>query len=155
MEFSFDRNSVINLEKSELYQYKLSNKGIKICDFIALINNEINLIEVKSSAPKILDEYSDDLKRKFNDTLLLLSSICLGKHKTSKDIIKFTKKENLKKNIRAILVVDQPKQHLPNIQNILNKRMNSLNKLFNLKQSIVLNVENATKRNIDVKRLSK
>ncbi len=153
MKFIFQKDSVINLERTDLYKNKLSGKGIKICDFIVLANNMLNIIEVKSSVPKNLKEYCQNIKTKINDSLLLISAIHLKRHKIDSDIKNFLTKENLSKKTRAILIVDEEKQYLPMLQNALNKEMNSLNKLFSLEQTFVLNLEVAKKKKINVGKL--
>jgi hypothetical protein len=59
-------------------------KGIKTCECVVLISENIALIEAKSSSPRPdnkedFDQWIDDIRQKFSDSLALFDEI---KHKT-------------------------------------------------------------------------
>lgn len=53
MKFSFQDDDIFRIEEDELVQ---STDGIKACECVVLISENVALIEAKSSAPKIDNE---------------------------------------------------------------------------------------------------
>ncbi len=77
MKFSFRDEDVFRIEEDELVK---AAEGIKACECVVLISENIALIEAKSSSPKIDNEekfqaFIGDIRQKFSDSLQLFSDI--------------------------------------------------------------------------------
>ncbi len=77
MKFSFRDEDVFRIEEDELVR---TAEGIKACECVVLISENIALIEAKSSSPKIDNEekfqaFIGDIRQKFADSLQLFSDI--------------------------------------------------------------------------------
>lgn len=77
MKFSFLDDDIFRIEEDELVQ---STDGIKACECVVLISENVALIEAKSSAPRIDNEekfqqFISDIRQKFADSLQLFSDI--------------------------------------------------------------------------------
>lgn len=77
MKFSFRDEDVFRIEEDELVK---AAEGIKACECVVLISENIALIEAKSSSPKIDNEekfqaFIGDIRQKFADSLQLFSDI--------------------------------------------------------------------------------
>lgn len=77
MKFSFRDEDVFRIEEYELVK---AAEGIKACECVVLISENIALIEAKSSSPKIDNEekfqaFIGDIRQKFSDSLQLFSDI--------------------------------------------------------------------------------
>ena len=77
MKFSFQDDDIFRIEEDELVQ---STDGIKACECVVLISENVALIEAKSSAPKIDNEekfqqFISDIRQKFADSLQLYNDI--------------------------------------------------------------------------------
>lgn len=77
MKFSFQDDDIFRIEEDELVQ---STDGIKACECVVLISENVALIEAKSSAPKIDNEekfqqFISDIRQKFADSLQLFNDI--------------------------------------------------------------------------------
>lgn len=77
MKFSFRDEDVFRIEEDELVKAAV---GIKACECVVLISENIALIEAKSSSPKIDNEekfqaFIGDIRQKFADSLQLFSDI--------------------------------------------------------------------------------
>ena len=77
MKFSFRDEDVFRIEEDELVK---AAEGIKACECVVLISENIALIEAKSSSPKIDNEekfqaFIGDIRQKFADSLQLFSDM--------------------------------------------------------------------------------
>lgn len=77
MKFSFRDEDVFRIEEDELVK---AAEGIKACECVVLISENIALIEAKFSSPKIDNEekfqaFIGDIRQKFSDSLQLFSDI--------------------------------------------------------------------------------
>ncbi len=84
MKFSFNEDDLFRIEEDELVK---TAEGIKACECVVLISENIALIEAKSSAPRIDNEekflaFISDIRQKFADSLQLFSD------KELKDVVK-------------------------------------------------------------------
>ena len=82
MRFSFEDDLVFRIELDPLVN-ELS--GIKVCECVVLISENIALIEAKSSSPRPdnkedFDSWIEDIKEKFVDSLNLFNDIKDKKH---------------------------------------------------------------------------
>ena len=77
MKFSFRDEDIFRIEEDELVT---ATKGIKACECVVLISENVALIEAKSSTPRINNEvkfqvFISDIRQKFADSLQLFSDI--------------------------------------------------------------------------------
>ena len=77
MKFSFSDEDVFRIEEDELVK---ATKGIKACECVVLISENVALIEAKSSSPRIDNEkkfqaFISDIREKFANSLQLFSDI--------------------------------------------------------------------------------
>ena len=75
MKFSFCDEDVFRIEEDELVK---STEGIKACECVVLINENVALIEAKSSSPRIDNEekfqaFISSIREKFSDSLQVFS----------------------------------------------------------------------------------
>lgn len=80
MKFSFADDDVFRIEKDELV---CGCSGLKACECVVLISPRIAFIEAKSSTPnpnsgERFNEFIDDIKQKFTDSLNLFEGIKTG-----------------------------------------------------------------------------
>ena len=82
MMFSCSDNESFPIEKSDIMN---DYDGLKACEFFAMINGRLTMIEAKSSSPQPrnkakFDEYIADIGQKFVDTLLMFNAIMLERY---------------------------------------------------------------------------
>lgn len=82
MRFQYEDESIYCIESADILA---KIKGCKACEFIALKDNNILVVEAKSSSPKPqsqedFDQYITDITQKFSDTILLYNAIRIGRH---------------------------------------------------------------------------
>lgn len=135
-------NKFYNIESSTNFKNDFCNKGFKIVDFIYNTDDSLIFVEIKSSSPKDLKVYNSEIYKKFNDTLLILLANFLNKVKI--EGLETLEEINLStRNFAFILVVNIERQYLHNLQNQMNKTMNGLIKLFNMKAIKVMSYDYA------------
>lgn len=93
----FDNQNAYRIEQANIVQEK---RDIKVCEYFALINGRMLLIEAKSSSPRPenkikFDEFIDEISQKFIDTLLLFNALSIGRHGEAE-------RNNLPTNIQQI-----------------------------------------------------
>lgn len=93
----FDNQNAYRIEQANIVQEK---RDIKVCEYFALINERMLLIEAKSSSPRPenkikFDEFIDEISQKFIDTLLLFNALSIGRHGEAE-------RNNLPTNIQQI-----------------------------------------------------
>jgi len=77
MKFSFDDEDIFRIEEDELVK---AVEGIKACECVVLISENVALIEAKSSSPRVDNEekfkdFISEIRQKFADSLQLFSDI--------------------------------------------------------------------------------
>ena len=77
MKFSFRDEDIFRIEEDELVK---AAEGVKACECVVLISENIALIEAKSSSPRIdnevkFQEFISDIRQKFEDSLQLFNDI--------------------------------------------------------------------------------
>lgn len=77
MQFSFRDEDIFRIEEDELVK---ETEGVKACECVVLISEEIAFIEAKASSPRIENEakfqvFISDIRQKFADSLRLFSEI--------------------------------------------------------------------------------
>lgn len=82
MKFSCPNGESFQIEKSSIMR---DNDSVKACEFFAMINGRLSMIEAKSSSPRPgnkqeFDEYIATIGQKFLDTLLMFNAIMLERH---------------------------------------------------------------------------
>ena len=82
MMFSCPDKDSFPIEKSDIMN---DYDSLKACEFFAMINGRLTMIEAKSSSPqprnkKKFDEYIAGIGQKFIDTLLMFNAIMLERH---------------------------------------------------------------------------
>lgn len=82
MKFSFPDNDSSQIEKSDIMN---DYESLKACEFFAIINGRLTMIEAKSSSPQPknkekFDEYIAEIGQKFVDTLLMFNAIMIDRH---------------------------------------------------------------------------
>ena len=97
----FDDQNAYRIEQANIVQDK---KDIKVCEYFALIDGRMLLIEAKSSSPRPdnkikFDEFIDEISQKFIDTLLLFNALSIGRHGDDE-------KSNLPTNIQNVSLAD-------------------------------------------------
>lgn len=81
MLMSYDEQNAFRIEQAEIVR---SQEEIKACEYFALINGRMVLIEAKSSSPHPtskteFETYIDEISQKFIDTLLLFNALSIGR----------------------------------------------------------------------------
>ena len=82
MMFSYSDKDSFPIEKSDIVN---DFDSLKVCEFFAMINGKLTMIEAKSSSPqprnrKKFDEYIAEIGQKFIDTLLMFNAVMLERH---------------------------------------------------------------------------
>ncbi|MDO4510956.1 MAG: hypothetical protein Q4B68_03950 [Bacteroidales bacterium] len=82
MKFSFADDDIFRIEDDELAK---ATKGIKACECVVLISENVALVEAKSSAPRIDNEekfnhFISDIRQKFAHSLRLFNDIKNKEH---------------------------------------------------------------------------
>jgi hypothetical protein len=153
----FSEEECFRIEKSPTYK---KMKGVKIAEFILLRPSENStancwIVEAKSSSPKVenetdLTEFVDEINQKLANTLSLLVSICLQRHKLNSDELpdSFKNIDLAAIDFRLVLVINgHKKDWLEPLQREIQKALQPMRKIWNLPSNsmIVLNHELAYK----------
>ena len=82
MRFQYDDENIYRIEDADIIT---KIEGCKACEFIALKDDKILVVEAKSSSPEPqskedFDQYIADITQKFSDTILLYGAIRMGRH---------------------------------------------------------------------------
>jgi len=150
--FSFDpdRFRVWRPERCNSYQ---TMEGVKMADFMVEKDEKaVFLVEVKTSAPKSLDDYLAEIAVKIRSMLCLFASIHWKRidDKGAKLPQEWTKKTFLKNTKwRCVLVVKNHKDEwMLGLQDSLNAHplFKELKQLFNLQQAICINHTKANEK---------
>lgn len=160
----FSEKECFRIEKSPTYK---KMEGVKIAEFILLRPSSKNreivwIVEAKSSSPKIenkidrkeiktdLTRFIDEINQKLANTLSLLVSICLQRHKLDNNELpdSFKNIDLATIDFRLVLVINgHKKDWLEPLQREIQKALQPMRKIWNLPSDfmIVLNHELAHK----------
>ena len=139
MSFILPENSY-RIDQDNFYNSKLL-KGVKDCDFIMYKDNQLLFLEAKTSAPRDLKEYIEEITQKFRDSLLIYIAVIFNRKNTQSNIIsnELSKKHLLKKPIKFILVIKNiTKQHVIPIKDKLNIELRQFNRTFSIEENIIV-----------------
>jgi hypothetical protein len=129
------------IETSKIYQ-SIENKGVKIVEFLLFKPKQtpsIFIVEAKTSSPQPatqprFDEYINEIKDKFSNTLALFMAIYLKRHDDVELPDHFKQLELSKINFILVLVVKNHKiEWLPALQDELKETLKPTAKIWNLK----------------------
>ena len=141
MKFSFSDEDVFRIEEDELVK---STEGIKACECVVLINENVALIEAKSSSPRIDNEekfqaFISSIRDKFSDSLQLFNDI-KGKNKGEDAFLRLP--VNLRNSqlpsaaYKIYLIIHGHRlEWLPGLIDALRKEMKDVVKQWNLRDS--------------------
>lgn len=142
---------VFPIEQSPLYKHL--GQGLMIAEFVLIRPGrggleEVWVIEAKSSAPRIFDEYVDEIRQKLTNSVQLTLASCLKRHPHAADVLpaRFLDLDLGACAFKCILIIKGfRKEWLPPLQNALAKEMNSLVKTmgFNPGSVSVINDDKA------------
>jgi len=137
-----------HIEKSDLYQ-KIK-EDIKIAEFLLYRGTQndqpiVWIIESKSSSPKVgnqpnFDNFIQEIREKFFNTLLLYVSIQLKRHDLPDQVPQIFQEIGIKKtDFRLILIIKgHQKEWLPPLQDALKKALRPIIKIWNLSPNAVV-----------------
>lgn len=114
-----------HIEKSDFYQRV--QEGVKTAEFLLLKQQKdkapvVWVIEAKSSCPRELPSYIDDIRTKLTNAFLLCLAACLKRHAQAHAELpeSFKALDIQSANFRFVLVIkDVPEIHLPELQSAL------------------------------------
>jgi len=154
--FNMEENRLYRPEQEIFYKKLCSKHPIKICDLIYLqMNEELLIIEVKSSAPKKLESYLMDIKQKFNDSILVYIASWANRPNTTPHNlpIPLQLEGSLRRKMRLVLIVkDHKKEWCVPLKDALSKICTPLEKVFSLETTQVFNQDLArTKLGLDIR----
>lgn len=143
MKFSFADDDVFRIEVDELVR---GHSGRKACECVVLISPQIAFIEAKPSTPnpnsrKRFDEFIDDIKQKFTDSLNLFEGIKkgqLGEDALMRLPVNLRNAEVPTKDYLIYLIVHGHRlDWLPGLQDALREALRDVVKEWNLRDSNV------------------
>ncbi|MEM7129400.1 MAG: hypothetical protein AAF702_23915 [Chloroflexota bacterium] len=150
LRFTLEQNKTFLPEQEPFYKSLSAKVSIKICDIVYLNpTNELLLIELKSSSPRESQEFVQEIKQKFVDTLLLYIGTVFNRKNTPSASLPPTLNEpsSLQKKIRLVLIVKGHKRAwLPPLHDSLRKECRALEKLFSLEETQVYNQQLASQK---------
>lgn len=158
MKFSFRDEDIFRIEEDELVK---AAEGIKSCECVVLISDNVALIEAKSSSPRIDNEekfqtFISDIRQKFADSLQLFSDI---KNKLKGEEAYLRLPVNLKNTQEPIndykiylIIHGHQLAWLPGLTDVLRQEMKAVVKEWNLRDSNVkvFNEQTALENNLIV-----
>lgn len=150
----YDSEDFLHIEKCHAYSRGLSNSGVKISEFILYRNNKLIILEAKTSCPNIENktnhekfvQYVDEIVEKFENTLNVYANIFSQRYNNLNDIPnKFMSKAILKNSeLCFVLVIKKAKKEwLVNYPDIFKKKLNTIMKIWKIRQLLVINEETA------------
>ena len=140
MNFIVDEFTYI-MEDDSFYNKISSKYQTKDVDFIIKRNSKLLFIEAKTSSPKVLDRYTNEIVTKFTDSLIIFIGIILDRKNTKSSIISKEMKNinHLKNSILFVLIIkNAKKEYLAPISNILNKKLRKINIMFSIESSVIV-----------------
>jgi len=140
MNFILDNYSYI-MEDDSFYKEMSSKFGTKDVDFIIKRDDKLLFIEAKTSSPRKLEEYIDEIVTKFIDSLFIFTGIVLNRKNTYSSIItpEMNKIRYLKGSIQLVLIIkNAEKSHLIPIRNSLQKKLRKIIQMYSLETSVIV-----------------
>lgn len=131
------------IEKSEAIK-KINEKakkgeGVKISEFLRLEDSKISIVEAKTNPPPIdnenprLENFIEDVKMKFTNSLALFMAIYLGRHNHLELSDNFKKLQLSDVNFLLILVIKNcKKEESGKLQEKLQKALRPVLKIWNI-----------------------
>lgn len=132
--------------------YALIQEGVRMAEFLLLRQQQqgsaIWIVEAKTTCPRDLSKYMEEICTKLTNAFLLGLAACLGRHPAARDELPdlFRTLDHSSIQFRFALVVkDAPEDHLPILQEALANKMRSVVKTWALSPTptIVLNEASA------------
>lgn len=148
----FNKNEIFYIEKEPGYN-KIFSDGVKTVEFI-LNRKRLFFIEAKSTSPNVenndsqqsVEQYVDEIIQKFNDSLHLFSSVCIGKNHTTDTPVQFFENDYSKKEFVLVLVVkDYYEDSIVELNTLFDKKAKALRKIWHMSNVVVLNEDRARK----------
>ena len=154
MQFDLDTESIFLPEKEAFYQKLASEakegEGISICDIVLLQPSGcLLIIEAKTSAPKDIREFVQEIKKKFADSLLVYMLSWANRENTQADNLPLLLKtpDALQRKMRLVLIVrNHKKEWLGALRDSLHRACGPLEKLFSLEETQVYNPDLARRK---------
>lgn len=149
MTFQYDSDDVFLPECSPAYKSLAEHNGIKSCDFVWYYKSRLLFIEVKTTAPKDLTTYLQEIHLKLIHTLLMFLGIIYGRPFSDKTTLP---PNLLPLNIGGIAIVPVliVKQHqkdwLGPLADKIRKYIRGTKKAYCMDDILVLNEDSARKR---------
>jgi hypothetical protein len=158
MKFSFPDDCVFRIEEDEEIR---SRKGVKACECIVFINNNVALIEAKASSPRNnnkekFSEFIDEIRQKFADSLRIFTDIkskSLGNDAFSRLPAKLQTATDDKSRYKIYLVIHGHREEwLIGLLDALRDALSDVVKRWNMRDSNikVLNEQGALEHNLIV-----
>lgn len=158
MQFSFRDEDIFRIEEDELVK---DAEGVKACECVVLISEDIALIEAKASSPRIDNEakfevFISDIRQKFADSLRLFSEI---KSKTRGEEAFLRLPSGLQNSQASVatyriylIIHGHHLDWLPGLTDVLRQEMKEVVKEWNLRDSNikVFNEQSAFENNLIV-----
>lgn len=153
--FNMEKDRLYRPEDEAFYKKLCSKHPIKICDLIYLQRDEeLLIIEVKSSAPKELENYIGSIKQKFNDSILIYTASWANRPNTRPQSFPtlLQSEDALQRKMRLVLIVkDHKKEWCLSLKDALRRICTPLEKAFLLEATQVFNQDLArTKLGLDI-----
>lgn len=148
----YDKDKIFQFEKCIQYQKLLRNNGVKICEFMLLMDKKLIFVEAKSSCPNSetasgchgertsYEEYVDSIVQKMRNSVSFYASILLKR--CSQDNMPFgLLMEDLSGlNIVLLLIVKNASMEwLIPIRDDLKKRLTADMRIWNISNIVVIN----------------
>lgn len=157
----FPTDRVFCIEKSDLYEHRYRQNGIKTCEFILLRDGKLYFVEAKKSCPNHnaqeeneekrikYDAYIRDIPQKMRDSLDIYSSLLLKKNGSADLPTGMMLGDLSEHEIRLVLVVknaqkDWLKHYQEKFQEILRREM----RIWKIPSFIVLTEDDAKKKHL-------
>jgi hypothetical protein len=146
----YPEGQCFHIEKSDCY--RRIQKGVQTAEFLLLRQQSdgptVWIVEAKSSCPRELDVYINEIREKLSNSFMLAVACCLGRHPQYEHEIPkaFRDIEVKTAGFRFILVVKGvPEYHLEVLQNALDAALKPVVKSWAIqsKSVVVLNEINA------------
>lgn len=155
----YKESQVFQIEKSTQYTEKLSQQGVRCCEFILLRSNKLLFVEAKRSHPEPVIGLTKDVKveqyrkevqeiaEKMRHSLELYASILLEKR--SQDGLSDNMKDIKNLEMRLILVIKKAeKSQMPMLQDAFRKELRAEMHIWKIPDFFVLNEEQARKKHL-------
>lgn len=137
------------IEKSHCYQQ--IQEGVQMAEFLLLRQQQqgetLWIVEAKTTCPRQLDTYIEEIRTKFLNGWMLGMAACIGRHSVASQELppSFQQLDFRTTDIRFVLVVKKvPDFHLPELQNALYKALKPVIKTWALPPTSVMVLNEAT-----------